>query len=112
MTWSATIQDSIVADDGFVLSVLADGGKHEYQLSRVKTGETKPIDLLKQAFEDELMNCFDGKSFLCETTIRLVKSPDQNDQKYFWYVVVYKQDKNFFGLMADVDTGEIVAKKS
>ena len=110
-TWTAMVDD-VVADENLTLSVLADDNKFDYQLKKVQVGETKPIDILKQAFESELMDCFDGESFLCETTIRLVKSPDDNDDRYFWYVVVYKPDKNFFGLMADCVTGEIVAKKS
>ena len=110
MTWSATIKDQ-VAEESLSLSVLADDNKFDYQLTKVQTGDTRPIDLLKQTFEKELMDCFDGKSFLCETTIRMVKSPDQDDDRYFWYVVVYKQDKNFFCLMADVTTGQVVAKK-
>ena len=111
MTWSATIQDQVV-EESLSLSVLADDGKFDYQLTKVQTGEIKPIDLLKQTFEKELMDCFDGESFVCETTIRLVKSPDPNDQRYFWYAVVYKPDKTFFGLMADAVSGEVVAKKS
>ena len=110
MTWGATVQDQVVLDD-LALSVVADNNKFDYQLAKVQTSDTKPIDLLKQTFESELMDCFDGKTFLCETTIRLVKSPDQNDTRYFWYVVVYKQDKSYFGLMADAITGEVVAKK-
>lgn len=110
-TWSATICDQVLTED-FALSVLADDNKFDYQLSKVKTGDIKPVDILKQTFENELMDCFDGKIFDCETTVRLVKSPDKNDQRYFWYVVVYKPDKTFFGLMADAVTGEVVAKKS
>ena len=109
-TWTATINDEIISET-MALSVLADDNKFDYQLTKVQTCDEKPIDILKQTFEKELMDCFDGKSFLCETTIRMVKSPDQNDDRYFWYVVVYKQDKNFFGLMADVTTGQVVAKK-
>ena len=109
-TWTATVNDEIVSES-MALSVLADETKVDYQLTKVQTCDTKPLDVLKQTFEKELMDCFDGKTFLCETTIRMVKSPDQNDNRYFWYVVVYKQDKNFFGLMADVTTGQVVAKK-
>ena len=101
-----------MAEESLSLSVLADDNKFDYQLTKVQTGDTRPIDLLKQTFEKELMDCFDGESFLCETTIRLVKSPDENDQRYFWYAVVYKPDKTFFGLMADAVSGEVVAKKS
>lgn len=109
--WTVVINDNVMTEN-IALSVTADESKHEFNMQQVAVGETKPIDLLKQAFEKELMDCFDGKSFLCETTIRLVKSPDEKTDKYFWYVVVYKPDKNFFGLMADCVTGEIVAKKN
>ena len=110
-TWSVTICEQVLTED-FALSVLADDNKFDYQLSKVQTGDKKPVDILKQTFEKELMDCFDGKIFDCETTVRLVKSPDKNDQRYFWYVVVYKPDKTFFGLMADAVTGEVVAKKA
>jgi len=109
--WTAMVED-VVNTEALNLVVVADETKTDYQLKQVTVGETRPIDILKQAFEKELMDCFDGKSFLCETTIRLVKSPDEKDDKYYWYVVVYKPDKNFFGFMADCVTGEIVAKKS
>ena len=109
--WTAMVED-VVQTEALSLLVVADETKNDYQLQQVTVGETKPIDVLKQAFEKELMDCYDGKSFLCETTIRLVKSPDTKDGKYYWYVVVYKPDKNFFGFMADCVTGEIVAKKS
>ena len=109
--WTAMIED-VVQTEALSLLVVADETKNDYQLQQVTVGETKPIDVLKQAFEKELMDCYDGKSFLCETTIRLLKSPDAKDDKYYWYVVVYKPDKNFFGFMADCVTGEIVAKKS
>lgn len=109
--WMVVIED-VVQTENVVLTVVADEKTIDYQLQQVVVGEIKPIDLLKQTFEKELMDCFDGKSFLCETTIRLVKSLDTKDDRYYWYVVVYKPDKNFFGFMADCKTGEIVAKKT
>jgi len=109
--WTATVFD-VCDSEKLSLSVLADDKKIDYTLEKVQTGQIKPIDLLKDAFEDRLMDCFDGESFNCEVSVRLVKSPDQNDKKYYWYIVVYTPDKNYFGLMADSITGEIVAKKS
>ena len=81
-------------------------------LAKVPSGDVHPLDILKENFESQLMECYKDGKFDCEISVRLVKSPDENSDVYYWYVVAYKPDKTFFGLMIDSATGEVLAKKS
>ncbi len=108
--WTATIEGNLPVET-LALTLTIGEEKFEYELQKVSADGVKPLDILKENFEEKLMECYENGKFNCEVSVRLVKSPKEDDNRYFWYVVVYKPDKSFFGLMIDSATGEIVAKK-
>lgn len=109
--WTAVSEGELPVET-LDVTLTADGESLGVALTKVSGGDVKPLDILKENFEDELMRCYKNGKFDCEISVRLVKSPDDADDKYYWYVVAYKPDKNFFGLMIDSATGEVLAKKS
>lgn len=109
--WTVVIDNTLPVET-LPLALVSGEDRYEYELKKVSSGDVKPLDVLKETFGDELMACYENGRFNCEVSVRLVKSPEEGDDTYYWYVVVYKPDKNFFGLMINSATGEIVAQKS
>lgn len=109
--WTVYIESSLPVETLDLTLVYGEDSRN-FQLKKVVAGEVKPLDILKTNFENELMQCYENGKFNCEISVRLVRSPKKQDEKYFWHVVVYKPDKTFFGLMIDASTGEVLSKKS
>lgn len=109
--WTA-VTDGELPVETLDVTLTADGESFGVALAKVPSGDVKPLDILKENFESQLMECYKDGKFDCEISVRLVKSPDENSDVYYWYVVAYKPDKTFFGLMIDSATGEVLAKKS
>lgn len=109
--WTA-VTDGELPVETLDVTLTADGESFGVALAKVPSGDVHPLDILKENFESQLMECYKDGKFDCEISVRLVKSPDENSDVYYWYVVAYKPDKTFFGLMIDSATGEVLAKKS
>lgn len=110
--WTAVLDGNLPVETLALTLTVNEEDCFNYDLQKVSAGDVKPLDILKDNFENELMQCYENGKFNCEISVRLVKSPKADDNTYYWYVVVYKPDKSFFGLMIDSATGEIVAKKN
>ena len=78
---------------------------------KVDTGNFSPLDKLKETFKDELMATHDGSKFNCEITMRLVKNSIDTENKFYWFVVAHTTKKDYFGIMVDIETGDVVSQK-
>lgn len=63
---------------------------------------------LKKTLDKHLKNgVFDGEVYL-----RIIPNPVENDGRYFWYVAFCKSENDCFSVLIELESGNVVAKKS